>query len=265
MEKQTVAESLIKESVNAVLEEVLAILDADDGKAFDEKKTEVVQYLRARIESPEDSHVQNSVLNVTDTFWQKGEIAVAERLILRRVEQADREHYLALQQHYFVAKSMLGDEAFCDKVWKKHIDEKVLLLVAEQNGEYIGYCGIKDTTQELWEIMIELFPQWTNRGIGYSTIRAMLDELKRRLGVTSYRVRIEPSNTASQRLFEKLGAAPNGISEFLLHGAEELKKYEETNLQYITEQLSEVAQKFGVEPRKLLSHVLEYRLDWNAE
>ena len=93
----------------------------------------------------------------------------------------------------------------------------------------------------------------------------MLDELKRRLGVTSYSVRIEPSNTASQRLFEKLGATPNGISEFLLHGAEELKKYEETNLQYITEQLSEVAQKFGVEPRKLLSHVLEYRLDWNAE
>ena len=113
--------------------------------------------------------------------------------------------------------------------------------------------------------MIEQFPQWTNRGIGYSTIHAMLDALKRRLGVTSYRVRIEPSNTASQRLFEKLGATPNGISEFLLHGAEKLEKYEEVNLSSVTEQLSAVAQRFGVAPRKLLSHVLEYRLEWQTD
>lgn len=265
MDEQTLLERLITGRVNAALDEVLAILEADDGKSFEEKKEEIAQLLSAKIEKQEDSRDKDSAPNVMDTFWQQGEITVTEGLILRRVQPTDREHYLALEQHYFVAKSMLEDETFRDKVWSNHIDDKTLLLAAEQNGEYIGYCGIKDTTQEHWEIMIELFPQWTNRGIGYSTTCAMLNALKRRLGVTSYRVRIEPSNTASQRLFEKLGATPNGISEFLLHGAEELEKYEESNLPYITEQLSAVAQKFGVEPRKLLSHVLEYRLEWKAE
>lgn len=265
MDEQTLLERLIAGRVNAVLDEVLTILETDDGKSFEEKKEKIDQLLSAKIEKPEASRDKGSVPNVTDTFWQQGEITVAEGLILRRVKETDREHYLALEQYYFVAKSMLEDETFRDKVWRNHIDDKTLLLVVEQNSEYIGYCGIKDTTQEHWEIMIELFPQWTNRGIGYSTIHAMLDALKRRLGVTSYRVRIEPSNTASQRLFEKLGATPNGISEFLLHGAEELEKYEEVNLSSVTEQLSAVAQRFGVAPRKLLSHVLEYRLEWQTD
>lgn len=265
MDEQTILDRLIKGSINEALDKVLAILEADDGKSFEEQKKEIAQLLSAKMEKPEDSCDKDSVSDVTDTFWQQGEITVAEGLILRRVKETDREHYLALEQHYFVAKSMLEEETSRDKVWNNHISDKTLLLVAEQDGAYIGYCGIKDTTQEPWEIMIELFPQWTNRGIGYSTTCTMLNALKRRLGVTSYRVRIEPSNTASQHLFEKLGATPNGITEYLLHGAEELGKYEEANLQYITAQLSAVAQKFGVAPRKLLSHVLEYRLEWNAE
>ena len=36
----------------------------------------------------------------------------------------------------------------------------------------------------------------------------------------------------------------------------------EENLDKIDDQLIHVAQKFGVEPRKLLSHVLEYKLNW---
>lgn len=53
------------------------------------------------------------------------------------------------------------------------------------------------------------------------------------MGVKKFRVKIDADNYASQRLFEKLGAIPYGIAE-----------------------------QFGVEPRKLLSHVLEYELNW---
>ena len=77
-----------------------------------------------------------------------------------------------------------------------------------------------------------------------------------------FRVKIDSDNYASQGLFEKLGAVPYGIAEFMLHKEEDIRKCEEENLQEIDDKLMEVAEKFGVEPRKLLSHVLEYRLEW---
>lgn len=38
---------------------------------------------------------------------------------------------------------------------------------------------------------------------------------------------------------------------------------EEENLTKIDDQLITVARKFNVEPRQLLSHVLEYKLHWD--
>ena len=93
----------------------------------------------------------------------------------------------------------------------------------------------------------------------------MLSEIRQRLAVCEFRIRIDPGNTASQKLFEKLGAVPNGISEFLLHGEDELARCEEENLQYLDDNMVALAEKFGVEPRKLLSHVLEYRIVVNEE
>jgi len=73
---------------------------------------------------------------------------------------------------------------------------------------------------------------------------------------------ISKEELTEEYLFEKLGAVPYGIAEFMLHKEEDIRKCEEENLQEIDDKLMEVAEKFGVEPRKLLSHVLEYRLEW---
>ncbi len=72
----------------------------------------------------------------------------------------------------------------------------------------------------------------------------------------------DADNYASQHLFEKLGATPCGVAEFILHREEDIARYEEENIDTIDERLIETAQKFGVEPRVLLSHVLEYELKW---
>ena len=58
----------------------------------------------------------------------------------------------------------------------------------------------------------------------------MMDAIAMRLGVSRFRVRIDPGNRASQKLFEKLGAKPNGVSEFLIHDQAALEKVEEDNL-----------------------------------
>ena len=131
-----------------------------------------------------------------------------------------------------------------------------------KDGQYIGYCGIKNTSQEPWEIAIEILPDWTNQGIGRIAIDGMLDAVKARLGINQFRVRIDPGNHASQKMFEKLGAIPNGISEFLIHDKATLEKCEEDNLHLIDADTISLAGKFGVEPRKLLSHILEYSLPW---
>lgn len=89
-----------------------------------------------------------------------------------------------------------------------------------------------------------------------------MSEMKSRVQKREFRVKIDSDNYASQGLFEKLGAVPYGIAEFMLHKEEDIRKCEEENLQEIDDKLMEVAEKFGVEPRKLLSHVLEYRLEW---
>ena len=82
------------------------------------------------------------------------------------------------------------------------------------------------------------------------------------MGKTKYRIRIEPTNQSSQRLFEKLGAVPNGVSELWVHDREDLDQLENDSLQLIDDTLTSVAEKFSVEPRTLLSHVLEYKLTW---
>lgn len=73
---------------------------------------------------------------------------------------------------------------------------------------------MKDTSEKPWELAIELLPEWRRKGIGTAAVRAMLDAVGSRLGKTVFRIRIDPNNTASQRLFEKLGASPNTILKF---------------------------------------------------
>lgn len=46
----------------------------------------------------------------------------------------------------------------------------------------------------------------------------------------------------------------------MLHKEENIIRCEEENIDAIDEELERVAKKFDVEPKKLLSHVLEYEL-----
>ena len=269
MNKEMFAEYAVKSSLETTLQEALDILDANDRKTFDQKKEAVINHLRnCKEPEPFDAPADRSVADkmgqqIKNEFWRRGNIACPEcDIILRKVEDADREGYLELQREYSIMKSMLKEPVYCDMAWNEHVEPKALMLSIIENGNYIGYCGIKSTVQNPWEIAIEILPDWTKNGIGYMAVTAMLEAIKARLGVVAFRVRIDPGNQASQKLFEKLGAVPNGISEFLMHDENALEKFEEDNLHLIDEHLIALADKFNVKPRKLLSHVLEYTLFW---
>ena len=269
MDRERVKDYAIKSSLESTVQEVLDLLEADDGKPFEEKKAAAVNLLRKSKDAPlaealVDFAVADTVGKTTkEKFWDAGTISCLNgSLILRKVEEVDRDGYIGLQKSYNLRKSMLKEEAYCDMVWREHQEPKALMFSIIKDGQYIGYCGIKNTSQEPWEIAIEILPDWTNQGIGRIAVAGMLDAVKARLGINQFRVRIDPGNHASQKMFEKLGAIPNGISEFLIHDKATLEKCEEGNLHLIDADTISLAGKFGVEPRKLLSHILEYSLPW---
>lgn len=269
MDRERVKDYAIKSSLESTVQEVLDLLEADNGKPFEEKKAAAVNLLRKSKEAPlaealVDFAVADTVgKTIKEKFWDAGTISCLNGgLILRKVEEADRDGYIGLQKAYNLMNSMLKEETYCDMVWREHQEPKALMFSIIKDGQYIGYCGIKNTSQEPWEIAIEILPDWTNQGIGRIAIDGMLDAVKARLGINQFRVRIDPGNHASQKMFEKLGAIPNGISEFLIHDKATLEKCEEDNLHLIDADTISLAGKFGVEPRKLLSHILEYSLPW---
>ena len=269
MENKTVRKRAMQKSLDAILQEVLDVLEADDGRSFEEKKALAIDMLRCK----EDSLLANKLVDMAiaetdasqlkDTFWSASDEIYAENgILLRKVKEADREKFLDLQRIYSATKTMLQQEAYCNMVWNEHTQSKSLMLSIEKNGSYVGYCGIQDITKKTWEISIELVPDSVHQGIGFTALTAMLNELKDRLWVNDFRVRIEPTNYASQRLFEKLGAVPNGISELWIHDQETIEQLESENQHLINDDLVAVAQKFSVQPQQLLSHVLEYTLKW---
>lgn len=127
--------------------------------------------------------------------------------------------------------------------------------------EYMGYIAIKDITRQVWEFSIELLEMYRYQGIGKESLSLMLDKMNKISGETTYRCRIFPDNYASQTMVKKLGAKPNGITECILYGSD-IEEFEENNLELIDENLKIVADEFQVEPRKLLSHILEYIIEW---
>ncbi|NBH15028.1 N-acetyltransferase [Lachnospiraceae bacterium] len=270
MKNQSLTASVIKISIEDSVHKVMDIFEKEDGKTFEEKKKEAISYLKDKENTLLAERLIDIATNdemgkkINHMFWEFGEcITVKDNIILRKVQDSDKDIFIELQEENNIVKSMLKEEAYRNMLWNEHIEYKALMFSIIVNDEYVGYCGIKNITHEQWEIAIEILYKWKHKGIGYKAVSVMLDEIKNRLNVSKFRVRIDAENYPSQKLFEKLGAEPNGISEFMLHGEADIQRCEEENLHLIDERMQELASKFNVEPKKLLSHVLEYRLVWN--
>lgn len=265
--------SLEKKAAKIFLEDtvqkVMDIFEAEDGRSFEEKKQEAKEYLKGQEDTLLARRVLAAAINDEtgrcwkEKFWQAGDtLQYDEHISLRKVRETDRENFIELQKETSMIKSMLKEESGCMMLWNEHIQDKSLMATIEVNGEYVGYCGINNLLQEQWEIAIELRKKWRCKGVGYAAINTLLFAIKSRIHKNEFRVKINADNYASQRLFEKLDAVPYGIAEHILHKEEDILRCEEENLDAIDDTLIKVAEKFGVEPRRLLSHVLEYKIDW---
>lgn len=192
-------------------------------------------------------------------------------VVIRPIVLSDAEVYVNIRMQYsMMFRAMIGTES--------HKKESLLQLDLCQPESFfciietaedrvpIGYLGIKDTSADAWELAIELDKQSTNRGIGPRSIRLFLDEINRITGKTSFRATVEADNSPSQKCLEKLGAQIAGICTggLLIKRPEDKERFEREHMDLIDDNMRALAARIGVEPQKLLTNVLDYRMEWKV-
>ena len=192
-----------------------------------------------------------------------GEIlAENELVVLKMIDLSEYDSYIDVSYECSLFKDKYIDETYKKSQWESFlVDHSVVTSIYDKHtGDYVGYCSVKDIRAKDWEIAIEEKMDYRGKGYGYNAISLLVDKLTELTGQRFYRAVIDIDNFASQNLFKKLGAYPDGISEFLLHG-KELEEFQKENLDVIDDNIRRVADEFCTDPEDLIGHVLEYRID----
>ncbi|MCM1146063.1 MAG: GNAT family N-acetyltransferase, partial [Lachnoclostridium sp.] len=124
---------------------------------------------------------------------------------LRLIQQEsiqDRENYFALQKSValFPNKEISDKEGYEDRSWHEQFENKnricyVIEMLPEST--YCGECAVKDISDDIPEIEIELMKEHRHQGIGYKAIIMMLSQIVKEYGKQEFYVKIEPDNYAS--------------------------------------------------------------------
>lgn len=209
-----------------------------------------------------------SKMTVWDFSSEKAQPVFAndQDIVIRPISAEDVDFYVDIRMQYsMMYRVMVSTES--------HSKESLFLLdlckpecfyciIETADRVPIGYLGIKDTRAEVWELAIELDKQYTQRGLGPRSIVLFLNEVSRITGKTQFSAKVEADNIPSQKCFEGIGAVLTGLCDGpLLKTPDEKKRFEDNNLNLIDDNIRAIANRLGVEPQKLLSHVLEYRME----
>jgi RimJ/RimL family protein N-acetyltransferase len=196
-------------------------------------------------------------------FPKWGELfAENDRVGLCVIHEKEKQDYLSLCYDYSLMKSSFTKEEFKEGLWMDFISENTYActIIDKATESYVGYCSIKDLCKEDWEIAIDLKPAWCHQGYGTDALSLFMNKVFTVTGNRYFRVRVDIDNYASQALMRKLGAYPNGISEFELSG-DDLKQFQMEHKDMIDDKIRAVADEFCMEPEDILGYVLEYRFD----
>ena len=187
-------------------------------------------------------------------------------VLVRPLTFEDRDFYCHIRaQHSMIVRTILsqvkdgGLQMFQEDVLS---DYSFSCLIEDVKKDIkVGYIGIHDLRKSVWEIAIELDDAHVHQGYGSHVLPLFLNELWRVTGHAEYRARVDADNIASQGCMEKIGAKLVGICNGIVPmTAEDRVRMEEHFLYLIDDHIKQLAETIGVEPRKLLSHSLEYRL-----
>lgn len=196
-----------------------------------------------------------------------GSLAFDDTLLIRPFRETDIDFYTSIRRQWSIISQRMLELPEVGKAFflKECQEDYAFYCIVEriQGNAPIGYIALKDTRQPLWEIAIELDEGACGHGYGPRAISLFLHAIRDLTGHSEYQARVEPDNVFSQKCMMKAGAQLHGVCDSIILNTEKEKtRFEEQNLEKIDDNLRELAAKLGLEPRKLLSQVLDYRIEF---
>jgi len=93
-----------------------------------------------------------------------------------------------------------------------HARPDVLAITAEQNGTLAAAAGASRDCDSMWQIGIDVLPQYRGHGLASFLVRRLTDEILRR-GIVPYYC-TSPSNISSQRAAHRAGYFPAWLCSY---------------------------------------------------
>ena len=119
MDSEKMASFAAKAEMDTMLQTVLELMDSDDGKDFEEKRKEAIEFLSQKksrnvAEILVDLAIDDQTgKEIASSFWAAGQpIQIKDELILRAANPSDRETFLEIQRIYSPMRSMLQEGAY---------------------------------------------------------------------------------------------------------------------------------------------------------
>lgn len=176
--------------------------------------------------------------------------------------ESDRAFYTAVRDAYARIDIDTSLESRERAYWEGVQPDTVFYctIVLKETGERIGYIAFKNTASNLWEFAIEILPQFCYKEYGPMAVALFLNRTKEITGKNQYQALVEPDNIPSQRCMNKLNAELVDIFNLMFEDEDEAEQFENENTDLITDHMLQLAEMLDVEPKKLLSNVLDYRI-----
>lgn len=184
-------------------------------------------------------------------------------IILKLLKHLDTAEYTEYRDRFVVLQKevILYNMSFEDEIihqsWAELFADDFLsyAILTKEENDFCGYCAVKIKADKP-EVQIELLKKFRGKGIGFQALSQMMTDVGNRNQISCFIAAVEPDNYISQHLMYKLGGIPAGIRQTNFLDKDDIDSFEKDHIDLLDSHLYQIAKDFGVEPQKLLSHVL---------
>lgn len=125
-------------------------------------------------------------------------------MLIREMQIDDLEQVMVIENENFsVPWTETGFFSFL-------IRQDAMFLVAEEDGQVLGYCGVLTVLDEGDITNVSVDKKYQGQGIGKALVRGLIDKTVE-AGVTTLHLEVRKSNESAIALYEKMGFEKTGI------------------------------------------------------
>ncbi len=150
-----------------------------------------------------------------------GNIAITERLLLRTLNENDKDHILRIsRQSPLIADFEKADvitSHFREICWQNETAPGILpaLIFLKNSETLVGRVCMQKIDTPTPEVGIDLLAEYRNNGFGPEAIIAFCNWYAGKFDLAKVNIRISQDNSHSIHVFEKLGAVYRGATTYL--------------------------------------------------